>query len=198
MTFYDLAKGLFRVQFRLMGWRVRGAENIPGEGPVIVVINHVSLWDPILVGCGISRQVWYMAKEELFKVPLLGLAIKNLGAFPVKRGQRDTSAIRQSLKVLQDGRVLGIFPEGTRSKTGEMQKGLPGMVLLMEKSQAPVVPIKVYGTKHLFTRGWGKLGIVVGKPLTPEMLKAPVGVEDARGWTVNRIMQELDALPGLD
>jgi len=195
MTFYELAKGLFRAQFRLMGWKVRGAENIPTDGPVIVVINHVSMWDPILVGCGISRQVWYMAKEELFKVPLLGWAIKNLGAFPVKRGQRDTSAIRQSLKVLKDGRILGIFPEGKRSKTGELQQGLPGMVLLMERSQAPVVPIRVYGTKHLLTKGWGKIGIVVGEPLTPAMLQAPAGVADARAWTVNKIMQELDALP---
>lgn len=194
MTFYEFAHKLFGAQFKLMGWQVRGAENLPKEGPVIVAINHVSLWDPLLVGCGLDRQVWYMAKEELFAIPVLGWVIKQWGAFPVKRGKGDTSAIRQSLAVLKDGRVLGVFPEGTRSKTGEMQKGLPGIVLLMEKTQAPIVPIKVYGTKHLLTKGWGKLGMVVGKPLMPEMLKAPEGVEDRREWVANRIMEELSNL----
>lgn len=195
MTLYGIARGLFRLQFRLMGWKVRGVENLPPEGPVILAINHVSLWDPIVAASGLPRQVSYMAKEELFSVPLLGGIIRRLGAFPVKRGQGDMSAIRQALAVLKEDRILGLFPEGTRSKTGEIQKGLPGMVLLMEKSKAPIVPVKVYGTRHILTKGWGNIAMVVGKPITVQMLKVPEDIENRREWISNEIMQALHELP---
>lgn len=195
MTLYSFAKRVFRLQFRLMGWRVRGAENMPKEGPVILVINHISMWDPVVAACSVPRRVSYMAKEELFSLPVLGRVFSKLGAFPVKRGQGDMNAIRQSLAILKGGGVLGLFPEGTRSRTGEVQKGLPGMVLLMEKSQASVVPIKVSGTKYMFTKGWGKITVVVGEPLTAQMLKAPEGVENRREWVANRIMQAMVELP---
>lgn len=194
MSLYRIAKGLFRFQFRLMGWKVQGIENFPIKGPVIMVSNHVSLWDPIVAACSVPREVSYMAKEELFSIPLLGPIIRQLGVFPVKRGQGDTSAIRNSLSLLKHQKVLGLFPEGTRSKTGELQKGLPGMVLLMEKSKAPIVPVKVYGTRHLLTRGWGNIGILIGPPLTQEQLKAPEGVENHREWVAEQIMDALNSL----
>lgn len=195
MTLYEFAKKMFRLQFRIMGWKVQGAENLPTHGPVILAINHVSIWDPIVAASSVPRHVSFMAKEELFSIPVLGTIFSKLGAFPVKRGQGDMNAIRQSLAILKQGRVLGLFPEGTRSKTGEIQKGLPGMVLLMEKSQASVVPVKVYGTTNLLTKGWGKIGIVVGKPLTAQMLKAPEGVGNRREWIADRIMQAMIELP---
>jgi len=195
MTLYEFAKKMFRLQFRIMGWKVQGAENLPTHGPVILAINHVSIWDPIVAASSVPRHVSFMAKEELFSIPVLGTIFSKLGAFPVKRGQGDMNAIRQSLAILKQGRVLGLFPEGTRSKTGEIQKGLPGMVLLMEKSQASVVPVKVYGTTNLLTKGWGKIGIVVGKPLTAQMLKAPEGVGNRREWIADRIMQAMMELP---
>lgn len=194
MSLYNLAKGLFSIQFKLMGWKIRGLENLPPEGPVILAINHVSLWDPIVAACSVPRQVSYMAKEELFSIPLLGPVIRRLGAFPVKRGQGDMSAIRQSLKALKEQKVLGLFPEGTRSKTGELQKGLPGIALLMEKSKATVVPVKVSGTKQLLTKGWGKIEVIIGSPLTPEMLKAPEQVENQREWVTKKIMEALNSL----
>lgn len=195
MTLYNFAKKLFRLQFRLMGWKVQGADNMPKEGPVILVINHVSMWDPVVAASSVSRRVSFMAKEELFSIPILGKLFSKLGAFPVKRGQGDMNAIRQSLAILKGGGVLGLFPEGTRSRNGEIQKGLPGMVLLMEKSQASVVPLKVGGTVHMFTKGWGKIKVVVGKPLTAQMLKAPEGVENRREWVAERIMQAMIELP---
>lgn len=195
MTLYDFMKRMFRFQFQLMGWKMQGVENMPAEGPVILAINHVSFWDPIVAASSLPRQVFFMAKEDLFAIPVLGRIFLKLGAFPVKRGQGDINAIRQSLRILKEGRVLGLFPEGSRSKTGTIQKGLPGMVLLMEKSKASVVPIKVYGTRHLLTKGWGNLAVVVGKPLTAEMLKAPEGVENRREWVAERIMQAMLELP---
>lgn len=194
MTLYDFAKVLFRSQFTLMGWKIQGAENMPAEGPVILAINHQSIWDPLVAASSLPRQVSFMAKEELFSIPILGTIFLKLGAFPVKRGQGDMNAIRQSLGILKEGRVLGLFPEGTRSKDGEIQKGLPGMVLLMEKSKAAVVPIKVLGTRKLLTKGWGNIAVVVGKPMTAEMLKAPVGVENRREWMADRIMQAMQEL----
>ncbi|KUO71112.1 MAG: acyl-phosphate glycerol 3-phosphate acyltransferase [Desulfosporosinus sp. BRH_c37] len=189
MTLYEFAKVMFRFQFKLMGWRIQGVENMPTEGPVILAINHQSIWDPLVAASSLPRKVSFMAKEELFSIPVLGKIFSKLGAFPVKRGHGDMNAIRQSLAILKEGHVLGLFPEGTRSKDGEIQKGLPGMVLLMEKSKAAVVPIKVFGTRHLLIKGWGKIVVVVGKPMTAQMLQVPAGVENRRGWIADRIMQ---------
>lgn len=191
MTFYEFAKVLFRFQFKLMGWKVVGVENMPAEGPVILAVNHQSLWDPLVAGSSLPRKVSFMAKEELFSIPVIGNISRKLGAFPVKRGQGDMNAIRQSLAILKEGHVLGLFPEGTRSQSGELQKGLPGMVFLMEKSKATVVPIKMFGTRKLLTKGWGKIVVVVGKPMTPQMLQAPEGVENRREWIADRIMQAM-------
>ena len=191
MTLYEFAKGMFRFQFKLMGWNIQGVENMPAEGPVILAINHQSIWDPLVVASSLPRKVSFMAKEELFSIPVLGKIFSKLGAFPVKRGKGDMNAIRQSLAILKEGRVLGLFPEGTRSKTGEIQKGLPGMVLLMEKSKASVVPIKVFGTRNLLTKGWGNIAVMVGKPMTAQMLQAPEGVENRREWIADRIMQAM-------
>ncbi|HHY27876.1 MAG TPA: 1-acyl-sn-glycerol-3-phosphate acyltransferase [Desulfitobacterium dehalogenans] len=194
MSLYQFFRRLFRLQFRVMGWKVHGIENFPKSGPVIMVSNHVSNWDPVVAACSVTRDVSFMAKEELFANPLLGGVFHRLGAFPVKRGQGDTSAIRNSLKVLKEGKVLGIFPEGTRSKTGEMQKGFPGMILLMEKSQAPIVPVRVNGTQSLLTRGWGHLEVIIGEPITSEQLKAPEGVENRREWAAEQIMKAIEEL----
>lgn len=195
MSLYIFLRMLFRLQFKIMGWKIRGAENMPGSGPVILAINHQSLWDPIVAASSVSRQVHFMAKEELFAVPVLGRIITKVGAFPVRRGQGDINAIRKSLAVLKEEQVLGLFPEGTRSKTGEIQKGMPGMVLLMERSKAPVVPVKVSGTKSLLTKGWGKITVVIGEPLTAQTLKAPEGVENRREWIANQIMSAMQDLP---
>lgn len=191
MTLYNFAKGMFLLQYKIMGWKVQGVENFPLEGPVILAINHISMWDPVLAACSIPRPARFMAKEELFSLPLLGRLFLKLGAFPIKRGQGDMNAIRQSLSILKEGHVLALFPEGTRSRTGKIQKGMPGMVLLMEKSKAPIVPINVNGTKHMFTKGWGKLSVVIGKPLSAEMLKAPEGVDNRREWIAERVMEAL-------
>jgi 1-acyl-sn-glycerol-3-phosphate acyltransferase len=194
MTLYQFAKRMFRFLFRIMGWKVRGVENFPKEGPVIMVSNHISLWDPIVAASGVPREVSYMAKEELFSIPVLGTIIRRLKTFPVRRGQGDTSAIRNSLAILKQDGVVGLFPEGTRSKSGELQKGLPGMVLLMEKSKAPIIPVKIYGTKSLLTRGWGNIEVIIGAPLTLEHLKAPEGVENRREWAALQVMNALNSL----
>lgn len=197
MSFYGFARSLFRLQFRALRWKVVGTENIPREGPVILAVNHISNWDPVLVACGMSRKINFMAKVELFHIPVLAGMLRTFGAFPIKRGEGDMAAIRRALEILKEGKILGVFPEGHRSKSGQMLKGLPGMVLLMERGKAPVIPVKVFGTRHLLTRGWGKVGMVVGEPLFPEMLKAPDGVPNRREWIANYIMEKVEVLPNL-
>jgi 1-acyl-sn-glycerol-3-phosphate acyltransferase len=177
-----------------MRWNLQGLEKLPPTGPVILAINHESLWDPVLVGCALPRQVFFMAKEQLFHIPGLGWALRNFGTFPVKRGQGDTSAIRNSLSVLKEGKVLGLFPEGTRAKAGERQKGLPGMVLLMEKSSAPIVPVKVIGGRKLLTKGWGRISVIIGDPVLSGEIEVPDGVENRREWIAERIMRKINEL----
>lgn len=188
MTFYEIARAIIRTSLKIKSYKVEGLEHFPARGPVIVAANHVSFWDPVLVGCALQRQIYFMAKEELFKIPIFGKLLTKLGAFPVKRGQGDIAAIRKSLAILKEGKVLGIFPEGTRSKSGEIQEAMSGIVLIMEKSKAPIVPVKVYGTKGLLSQKRGEVGVIIGQPIFAEKLKVPEDVENRRGWLANEIM----------
>ena len=145
-AFYDLAKVTVRAMARVL-WRARvfGAENVPAEGPLIVACNHVSYLDPPLMGCLCPRRISYMAKKELFGVPVLGAVIRGLGAYAVDRKGSATSAIRRSLQVLEAGGAVGIFPGGTRNRTGEIQPQT-GVALLASLAKAPVVPAFIRGS----------------------------------------------------
>lgn len=151
---YNLIKtffcGLFTVLFR---WKVTGLENIPSEGGVIIAANHISLWDPPVIGTRSPRPIHFMAKEELFKIPVFGWAIRKLNSFPVRRGGADRGAIRTALELLNQGKIVGIFPEGTRSKTGKLGNPAPGVALIAAKAGVPVVPAAVIGTNKVFSHG---------------------------------------------
>ncbi|NLY43847.1 MAG: 1-acyl-sn-glycerol-3-phosphate acyltransferase [Clostridiaceae bacterium] len=165
MTFYNVAKVIVRaiicIIFRV---KIEGLSNIPKDGPCILCFNHKSLLDPPVIGVFIPRQLIFMAKEELFKIPVLGFIIRKLGAFPVKRGVGDIAAIRTSLDVLKQGKVLAMFPEGTRNKDNTIGQAKPGIALIAIRAQAPVVPVGVGGQYKLFHR----LSIRVGKPIVLE------------------------------
>ena len=166
--FYFLVKAVSRCIFKLFFHAtVKGEENLPSEGAVILAANHMSNCDPPLLGCFMRREVCYMAKIELFKNPIFGAAIRACHAFPVKRGTADRTAIKHALELLAEGKCLGLFPEGTRSKNGEMQEAEVGIGLFAAKSQAPVVPTAIIGTDKLFAPGqkFPQLKVVVGKPM---------------------------------
>lgn len=143
---YVLARVLFRLVFALVfRWDVQGREHMPPSGPVLVCANHISWWDPPLVGCLFDRRVYFMAKEEIFRWPVLGPLLPRVGAFPVRRGTADRQALRTALEHLAAGRVVGIFPEGTRSRSGELLPAEPGAAMLAVKSRAPILPVAISG-----------------------------------------------------
>ena len=183
----------YRVTWRLVrmlvpafgGVTVRGAENIPEEGPVIVASNHAANIDPPYLSQIMDRQLHMMAKEELFKVPVLGRYIRALAAFPVKRGTADRAALREAVERLKQGHVLGIFPEGTRSPDGTLGPAEKGFALIARQTGAPIVPVAMEGTHRILPKGakWPRrhhVRITIGSPFTAaEALAARPGEKDA-------------------
>ncbi|WNC17232.1 lysophospholipid acyltransferase family protein [Brevibacillus brevis] len=191
MSYYRTFRGFFRIIFSLVfRWQVIGREHIPKEGPVILCANHISLWDPPLLGSGIERMVNFMAKEELFRIPVLSFLITKFGAFPVKRGAGDRAAIRATLKLLEDGKILGIFPEGTRSKTGELGEGMHGVALFALKSQAQVIPVAIVGPYRWFR----PIKIVYGEPIDLTALREVKSNADTLKETSDLIMRHIREL----
>lgn len=166
---YRTLRFFFRVIFILFGMKVEGVENIPEEQSLIIASNHLSFWDPILLAIAVNRiPVHFMGKEELFKNPIFAWFFRSLYAFPVKRGTSDKGAIRYAMKLLDNGEVLGIFPEGTRVKENEIAKPQTGVAMIAIKSKAQIVPVVCINTHRLLP--WG-FKIRIGKPLNMEEYK---------------------------
>lgn len=157
--FCHLVVGAFLKVF--YGLRVEGIENFPREGPVLLACNHRSNMDPVAVGCALQRPIHFMAKEELFKIYVLKWIITQWKAFPVKRGGGDRKAIKTALDILKENGIVGLFPEGTRSKTGELGPAHPGVGLLAVKGNCPVVPVALLGTQ----KPLGPITVKIGKAL---------------------------------
>jgi 1-acyl-sn-glycerol-3-phosphate acyltransferase len=145
-----LAVVVMRTLFRL---EVRGREHVPAAGPVLLVSNHVSVLDPPFVGGAAPRELYFLAKEELFAIPLFGRLVHALNARPVKRDGSDGRALKAALRLLRDGRALLLFPEGTRQRAGTLGPGKPGAGMLAVMSGAPVVPVYVSGTAQALPPG---------------------------------------------
>ena len=180
---------LFKIGLRL---NVEGASNIPMDGPLVIASNHLSLLDPPVIGVAATRKVHFMAKQELF-VPILGDIYKALGAFPVRRGGADRAAIKHGIDILKDNKVLAIFPEGTRSKTGKLGKAEPGALMMASKAMATIVPCCVIGTDYgRQGRLWPKVTVRFGKPI-PFPKDAMVNKEFLHEMT-ETLMQRIAAL----
>ena len=141
---------LMRAWFKL---RVRGAEHIPSSGPALIVSNHQSILDPPVIGGAARRQIYFLAKAELFQIPLFGWLFRALHARPVRREGSDPGALRTAALLLEEGKALLVFPEGTRSLDGRLGRGKPGVGMLAITSGAPVVPAYVSGTLEALPKG---------------------------------------------
>ena len=166
--FYKFFKFLCYIWFGLiLRTKVIGAENIPKDGAFILAANHVSNWDPPFLGTFVERTVCYMGKEELFKNPIMAAICHWLNVFPVKRGAADKTAIKTAIKILKDGKCLGIFPEGTRSKTGKIGKAEAGVSLIAAMTKATIIPAAIVNTEKIFSREkfFPHLTVVYGTPI---------------------------------
>ncbi len=159
--------GYFHVVFRM---KVVGAENMPMQGPVLLCSNHLAKRDPVLLGLSQKRQIFYMAKEELFQNWFLGGLFRKLGAFPVKRGTGGSDALEDAYVLLKENGVVGVFIEGHRSKDGKLQKPKTGAALLAYETKVPVVPVCITAGDGGRPGPFKRTMIRFGKPISPEEL----------------------------
>ena len=163
-NFFLLAFGLF------LRVHISGKENIPEDGPLIVASNHVTALDMVFLEYKIKRRILWMAKAELFKNKFVGWILRKLGAFPVHRGTVDVSAAKTVLDLLEEGKTVGIFPQGTRSKDQENPlKARYGVARFAAESGVPVLPVSIFGDFRIF----GHVYVHYGKPVLIE--KKPDG-----------------------
>jgi len=163
VTFYAFAHAFVGLLFRtLFRYRVIGAEKIPRDGALVIAANHISNFDPPILGVALPRPVSYMAKKELFALPVLKTILPWLYAFPVDREAGGTGALRAALRMLKEGRCVGIFPEGGRNVTGTNDEKA-GAAFLAAASGAPVIPAAIVGTRRL--RPFGRVTVVFGDPM---------------------------------
>lgn len=151
---YRLCRFLLRILFRLFNrWEVAGRDHVPEAGGVLLIANHTSYADPPIVGTACPRPVHFLAKAELFNIPLLSGLIRRTYAFPVRRDGADRAALREAIRLLREGKVLLIFPEGTRSYDGRLKDLELGAAFIALSAQAQVVPLAIIGADRLLPRG---------------------------------------------
>ena len=138
-----------------------GNVSLPENSGYIICSNHLKAIDPVLIGCFMKRKMRFMGKKELFKIPILSWIFKQLGGFPVDRGKGDLIAIKTAVEILKSNNVMTMFPEGTRSKTGELGEFKKGAVLIASRANVPIVPVKISGNYKLFSR----MTLTIGKPI---------------------------------
>ncbi len=175
--------------------RIYGAEHWPGRGPAIIASNHASNLDPCLVGTAFPGQIRWMAKAELWRVPLLGWLVTRLGAFPVHRGESDREAIRRAKQLIREGWIVGMFPEGTRQRQGRLGEAQAGVGMLAMEPVVPVIPVRIRGHEKILTGGRlhrPRVTITVGPPVDLDI----TGMSRGRAYreASRRIMEAIGRL----
>jgi len=181
----SVARILFLLAFRA---RVFGQHNVPRSGGALIVSNHESYLDPVLLGFALERPVSYMARQSLFRNRAFGWLISSLNAFPLSPGAVNTEAIREAVRRLQRGGCLLVFPEGTRTRDGRIGPLRPGVLAIVDRARVPIVPAVIEGTFEAWPRGrWprpGSISVAYGRPIP---------VEDYGRWSRAELVQKLQA-----
>ncbi len=199
-SFLDVRLPLWVLFHTYLPLRVQGRENIPSEGPFVFCSNHAAHLDPIILGyASLYRRVGFMAKEELFRIPVFGSLIRHWGAFPVRRNQWDETAIQSFVDHVRGNKPLVVFPEGTRTTTGQLLTPKKGVGKLLHMSHAPVVPVYIDGTFKVWPKGNsfpkpGRLSAIIGKPVPLDDLYALPEEKETYRLVVERVMERIDAL----
>jgi 1-acyl-sn-glycerol-3-phosphate acyltransferase len=175
--------------------KVYGTNFVPRHGGVLIVSNHQSNLDPVLLGAKLVRPMSFLAKSELFENRCFGWMIRNLNAFPVRQGEGDVGAVRETIRRLQDGNVLNLFPEGTRSPDGEIHEMQAGVGLIIRRAGVPVVPAVIDGSFDAWPRGsklWRrhKIRVQYGPPMELSDLKAAAIIQKI-DTTLRTMFEEL-------
>ena len=164
----------------IMKMEVGGLEYLPPDGPVVIACNHVTNLDVFPMQLSLPRPIFFMAKAELFKFPLMDVALRNLGAFPVYRGEKDAWAMKHAYRVLEQGQALGMFPEGTRNKGKGLGVAKTGTARMALENNCPVVPMIVIGTDKFFKHFPRRANVTVKllPPLLPKPGETPLALTD--------------------
>jgi 1-acyl-sn-glycerol-3-phosphate acyltransferase len=190
-----LCTAVAELAFRL---KIHGRENLIEEGPAILASNHASYLDPPLVGVACRKEIFYLARKSLFEKPVLGPVLTRVNCIPIDRDRGDVAAVRAILRLLKEGKRTLLFPEGTRSRDGKLQPARGGLGLIIAKSLAPVVPVRIFGSYAALPRSGGihfsQVTMVVGKPLI--FTKADLGTDERLAYQVlsDRVMATIAAL----
>ena len=169
-TLQMMAQVVFTVWLR---FRARGLENIPASGGGLILGNHSSFLDPLLIGMPLTRPVSFLARDSLFRIPVVGWILRNTYVKPLNRENASTASIRETVQRAEQGFLCGLFPEGTRSPSGEVGEFKPGFIALVRRMDRPIYPVGIAGThlalgrQSLFLKPY-RVRLVFGKPILPE------------------------------
>jgi 1-acyl-sn-glycerol-3-phosphate acyltransferase len=188
-----LTRLITRLVFRI---RVNGQENFPDEGGFILATNHISYYDPLLAGSWTSRQVYFFAKQELFKNKLFGTLIRRTNALPVRRGTIDRHALALSVDVIKQGYGLTIFPEGTRSKKDGFLEPKAGVGMIALRAGCPIVVAYLHGSNRLMDcfMGRDRLSVTFGKTINPERFASLTQEKESYKTVARMVMAEIEKI----
>jgi 1-acyl-sn-glycerol-3-phosphate acyltransferase len=192
--FRVLARFAFPIYFRL---RVRGLDKIPAQGPALLVINHQSFLDSLFAGAPLPRTICYLARDTLFRVPVVGWILKHTYVMPVNRESASSSSLRLAADRLKRGYLVGIFPEGTRSNDGQIAPLKPGFIALVRRGNVPIVPVGVAGTRAAWPRDSVLIRpkpcrVVYGDPIPTDLL-AKLAVKGNEQALLDEVRQRMIA-----
>lgn len=158
-------------------YRARGIENLPATGGALLLVNHQSFLDPLLVGLPLTRPVSFLARDSLFRIPVIGYILRNTYVMPINRESASTASLREAIRRIGAGFYVGIFPEGTRTLDGQVGEFKPGFLALMRRTTAPIIPVGIAGAFEAYPKGTpfpypGKVRVVFGTAFDRERLES--------------------------